>query len=617
MEQEKKIFDILIEIAGLYNKRPRRGGRSVSREKLTALIEEALKYLLFREYGLDEKDILCVAVLFNAYLNDKMDTSARKIIERVEGRGRALLRGIERIERLREKGIVEAEVEKAPPLMKGRLSDTKLKGLNILNAELYLTEEFLEELSTLNGNTTTHSYTPYRDNYEYLVDQFKRIKLIELIKDGEDDEIDFLRRRRRCRLFSTRGVERLKRLEKRIAERLKTTAIEFSLERFKKENALTREEEIIIIALLKVEVLKEDPYTAEELLWLISNNTYERLTNRRLFSKEGRLMRKQIICMEKIGAIYGEDELVRLNRTLIERFTEEKKRKKKGPIDIEDNIFEVITPKVSLDSVILHPRTREAITLAMETVSGDTGRILRKWGLSGVGLLQAQGKKQGRYSVTMLFYGPPGTGKTLTAVALAGKLRRKLLSVDCSKILSSWVGESEKNTKRIFTRYREISAKMKKPPVLFLNEADQLLSRRTLPDRAADHMYNQMQNILLEELENFNGILIATTNLLINLDPAFSRRFHYRIEFKRPGVRERLMLWQVHLKGIPLEDDVDLEYLSGRYELSGAQIALCVRAATIRAARRLGRVSKKDLITACEEELSTSFDERSKKKIGF
>ena len=166
----------------------------------------------------------------------------------------------------------------------------------------------------------------------------------------------------------------------------------------------------------------------------------------------------------------------------------------------------------------------------------------------------------------------------MTAYSLAKSLKRKVLSFDCSRILSMYVGESEKNVRRIFDTYNELSEKTKSSPVLLLNEADQFLSSRTTgPGGGADKMHNQMQNIFLEQIENFEGVLIATTNLLESIDPAFSRRFNYKLEFAKPGLEQRRQLWEKMLpKNAPYAEDFDIARLA-HYELSGGQIDVVIK----------------------------------------
>ena len=155
--------------------------------------------------------------------------------------------------------------------------------------------------------------------------------------------------------------------------------------------------------------------------------------------------------------------------------------------------------------------------------------------------------------------------------------------------------------------------------MLLLNEADQFLHKRINATRSTDHMYNQMQNIFLEQLEKFEGMLIATTNLIENLDSAFSRRFQHKIEFRRPGTAERFKLWRIHIpETTPLSDDVNLQHLAEHYDLSGGQIAVVIQNAAVRAVRTGNKeVSMADFITACNEEMRGNFDERARSKVGF
>jgi SpoVK/Ycf46/Vps4 family AAA+-type ATPase len=186
-------------------------------------------------------------------------------------------------------------------------------------------------------------------------------------------------------------------------------------------------------------------------------------------------------------------------------------------------------------------------------------------------------KKSG-IDARIIFYGAAGTGKTMTAYSLAKSLKRQVLAFDCSKILSMYVGESEKNVRKIFDTFYELSEKTKTDPILLLNEADQFLGARSSGNiTGSDQMHNQMQNIFLEQIENFRGMLIATTNLLENIDKAFSRRFNYKIEFKKPNRAQREKLWTLMLpKSAPYEENFSIEELS-TYSLTGGQIYLIVK----------------------------------------
>jgi len=270
--------------------------------------------------------------------------------------------------------------------------------------------------------------------------------------------------------------------------------------------------------------------------------------------------------------------------------------------------------------VVLPELTLRQIQLVLSSLRGGTQRTLGSWGTSTGRIRPGKDRPRDGYSLTLLFSGEPGTGKTLTAEAVAHKLNRGMLSVDCSTVLSCWVGESQQNTKRIFREYTGICRDCKPEPILFLDEVDQLFSMRTDVRQSADRMHNQMQNILLQSMDSFSGILIATTNLVENLDPAFSRRFQFKIEFPRPDVRARLKLWRLHLAGAPLARGVDLGAMARRYELSGGQIALSAKNAALRAATRRPKermITQDDLESAVTAELTGAFGHSSKARIGF
>ena len=153
-------------------------------------------------------------------------------------------------------------------------------------------------------------------------------------------------------------------------------------------------------------------------------------------------------------------------------------------------------------------------------------RLLKQLDKSVVARLKEWGIKSRRgIDAKILLYGSAGTGKTMTAISLAKSLKKRVLSFDCSKILSKYVGESEQNVRKIFDTYKELCQKTKSEPVLLLNEADQFLSSRSGgAGGGSEKMHNQMQNIFLEQIERFDGILIATTNFLESLDVLLCKR---------------------------------------------------------------------------------------------
>jgi len=180
--------------------------------------------------------------------------------------------------------------------------------------------------------------------------------------------------------------------------------------------------------------------------------------------------------------------------------------------------------------------------------------------------LQKNGVSAG---ITALFYGFPGTGKTQVAYNFAAQTQRVLLMVDMSTVRDKYVGESEKQVKQIFRNYKRAKSYYDKCPILFLNEADGLISKRFEVDSSTDQMNNTMQNILLQEMEDFEGILLATSNLTLNLDSAFERRFLYKVRFNKPDLPTRQKIWEVKM---PELEAAQRQILAEAYDLSGGQI---------------------------------------------
>ena len=175
-----------------------------------------------------------------------------------------------------------------------------------------------------------------------------------------------------------------------------------------------------------------------------------------------------------------------------------------------------------------------------------------------------------RCGFTCLFYGDPGSGKTETVLQLARQTGRDIMQVNISQIKSCWVGESEKNIKALFDEYRDIVGRSEKTPILLFNEADAIINKRQEgAERAVDKMENSIQNIILQEMENLDGIMIATTNLAQNMDKAFERRFLYKIKFEKPTLEARMHIWH---EMIPALSEDDTKTLAEKYEFSGGQI---------------------------------------------
>ena len=222
-------------------------------------------------------------------------------------------------------------------------------------------------------------------------------------------------------------------------------------------------------------------------------------------------------------------------------------------------------------------------------------------------------EKNLRTGFTCLFYGGPGTGKTETVYQIARASGRDLFIVDVSQIKSCWVGESEKNIKGVFNKYRECVDAGGTVPILLFNEADAIFGIRAEgAERAVDKMENSIQNIILQEMEDLDGILIATTNLTSNLDKAFERRFLYKIRFNKPGVEARSAIWRMML---PELTEGQATELATAFDFSGGQIENISRKKTVKALISGEDPSFGEIRAYCEEE--TIGNTPACRKIGF
>jgi hypothetical protein len=238
--------------------------------------------------------------------------------------------------------------------------------------------------------------------------------------------------------------------------------------------------------------------------------------------------------------------------------------------DLRGLIRSVSIPK---KTIYYNDKEKTDISQIMNLLHGDTYKF-------ACARLREKNFKTG---FALLFSGAAGTGKTETVYQLARTTGRDIIKVDISSIHSSLIGLDEKNMKAVFTRYKSLLKKCKREPILFFNEADGIFNKRITvgdgnPNSAAILDNNNTQNVILEELENLEGILIATTNMAKNLDPAFDRRFIYKVEFSKPGPAIRAAIWESFL---PELEETSIKILSERFFLSGGQIENIARKSAI------------------------------------
>jgi ATPase family associated with various cellular activities (AAA)/Winged helix domain, variant len=252
----------------------------------------------------------------------------------------------------------------------------------------------------------------------------------------------------------------------------------------------------------------------------------------------------------------------------------------------------LVRPIAQWDQLVL-PFDRKALLVEALNRLLHQGTVLDRWKfLEG---------RPGARGVRILFSGPPGTGKTLSAEVMAHDLGVDLMVVDISRVVSKWIGETEKHLAQAFDAAEQVHA------VLLFDEADALFGKRTEISDAHDRYANLETAYLLARLERFDGLAILATNLKQNIDPAFLRRLEFVVDFDEPSAAEREALWRCHLPAqAPLDDDVDLKELAALYPIVGGLIRNASVAAGFLAAAGRSSIGRNHLIGAVLREYEKS-----------
>lgn len=553
---------------------------------------------IYKELKCAKNEALILRELCRNYVVSISSINAFTLLSTIFGNDKYLyLDALEDLKKLIERGFVNQNSSFFKSLENNK---TQTLTLALLQSELSLSEYFLEFLEA-KPRLNFEKQEAYADYLEYLKDEFARIQLYE--------RLSFIQKS----AYNSEIKNQIKLYERHIKERLKKSKFYNVLADIFKEYNLEHKEQIIFLALLKEEyALSNESSISREmnsLLSLISENDLERHKNKKLLQENAPLL-NLIEYDEYLNAFVDISKSFFIIDEILQRIINfEPKQSKKIKIESvlkDQDIFELIEPSADINDIIMPENTKELLENILKQQDKKVLERLHSWGIKSNKNIEAK----------IIFYGPAGTGKTMSALAMAKSMKKPVLSFDCSKILSKWVGESEQNVRKIFDTYKNIVQTCKQSPILLLNEADQFLSTRVDGSSGSDKMHNQMQNIFLEQIERFSGVIIATTNFLESLDSAFSRRFDYKIEFKKPDFKDRLKIWEKFLpKKALFEKDFNINILSN-YELSGAQILMVVKNTALKVAVSQDGVFKmQDFIESIQKELNSSFDKS--KIVGF
>ncbi|EGK8075278.1 ATP-binding protein, partial [Campylobacter upsaliensis] len=549
------------------------------------------KSKLYQRLQCSKNEALILKELCKSYVCASASVSAFSLLVGLFGeKDYAYLDYLEDLKSLIKRGFVASGSGFFKNIDSNKLSNSKLV---LLQSELSLSQYFLDFIDS-KTSFKVPKIKAYGAYLEYLRDEFLKVELYEKLSFARHSE------------YYAVLKSHIKEFEKYIKECLKLSKFHNVLNAIFKEHALNAKEQILFLALLKEEyTLSHENSAAREqnaLLNLISENELELRQNKKLLEDDSKLL--NLIEYDEYLNAFGElSKSFFISDEVLERVinspTKQNQKLKLESLVKEQEIFELIEPNIDINDIIMPENTKELLSNILKQKDKKVLERLSLWGIKSSKNIEAK----------IIFYGPPGTGKTMSAFGVAKAMKKAVLSFDCSKILSKWVGESEQNVRKIFDTYKNIANSCKQSPILLLNEADQFLSTRIEGGSGSDKMHNQMQNIFLEQIERFSGVLIATTNFLESLDSAFSRRFDLKIEFKKPDFKDRLKMWEKFLpQNADFEEAFELETLA-KYELSGAQILMVVKNTALKTAiSKDGIFTMRAFLESIQKELEGSFD---------
>ncbi|EQC2146669.1 AAA family ATPase, partial [Campylobacter jejuni] len=438
---------------------------------------------IYKELKCAKNEALILRELCRNYVVSISSINAFTLLSTIFGNDKYLyLDALEDLKKLIERGFVNQNSSFFKSLENNK---TQTLTLALLQSELSLSEYFLEFLEA-KPRLNFEKQEAYADYLEYLKDEFARIQLYE--------RLSFIQKS----AYNSEIKNQIKLYERHIKERLKKSKFYNVLADIFKEYNLEHKEQIIFLALLKEEyALSNESSISREmnsLLSLISENDLERHKNKKLLQENAPLL-NLIECDEYLNAFGDISKSFFIIDEILQRIINfEPKQSKKIKIESvlkDQDIFELIEPSTDINDIIMPENTKELLENILKQQDKKVLERLHSWGIKSNKNIEAK----------IIFYGPAGTGKTMSALAMAKSMKKSVLSFDCSKILSKWVGESEQNVRKIFDTYKNIVQTCKQSPILLLNEADQFLSTRVDGSSGSDKMHNQMQNIFLEQIE--------------------------------------------------------------------------------------------------------------------
>ena len=372
----------------------------------------------------------------------------------------------------------------------------------------------------------------------------------------------------------------------------------FPVVRYINELNITTQEKILFFETCGSTTFSDGKVKVLEITDIIFHNVLEKKQFLRSLSDgESLLVKEDLLDIE--SGEFASEMVVSLSEKALELYLGDEvdlysKKKRQNNVTCAEDI----TPRQLFFNTESHEQLSEFESMLHEDNFPELQKKLKDSGM-GIGLIA-------------MLYGGPGTGKTESVMQIARRTRRKIIRVDIASVKSMWMGESEKLIKKVFVSYNALVKREKVCPILLFNEADAIFLKRKTGDlRGAENALNAMQNIILEEMENFNGIMIATTNLVRNLDSAFERRFLFKIKLDNPTPEVKQKIWADRL---PRFSESEFAEISSKYDFSGGEIDNIIRKLLISEVIEGSIPSIEKLEILCQQE---KFHQNSRRPIGF
>jgi len=470
-------------------------------DELKELSDIITRHPEFSEYNLEHEDILIIASAWSDHIVErKLQFDPIELLSTVFPDRNSCIDQLDRIITLLRKNIFYTQKKQVINLNEQKPSPhIQYFKYYLLEYDICFHRTFTRKLLNEAEDVSLKFDEPYHTNKEFAADWFSYVSQLR-----DFSYYSYANRSFNGELDEGSANDYLKAMEwkERIDRRLEKTTIEFPLMDIVSEYKLEHNETVILMYLVK-EDMEGSQVDTDEVIGIISRDQHEMYMNKKYISIESKLVKHGLVELSENIFFRSKGGEVRISPDITRQII------MKTPVNDDerltqilkgDDIFTLLNPTHGMRDLILPSDMKKTIRTSLSQYRDNVDQTLSSWGLfDGETSIVGKMNKKLEPGLLMLFYGSPGTGKTFAAGTIAKSLGKKLLVSDISRVQSKWVGDSEKNVRRLFSVYERIVRRTNNPPVLLLNEADQFLSQRVgSMNTSVDVMFNTMQNLFLE-----------------------------------------------------------------------------------------------------------------------